>query len=448
MREYLRLFDKNRDWLEKKINSGIEENRKGLFHLMFLDEKEQPLNGAEIEIEQINHDFNFGSNIFMLDEFKDERDNEIYRKEFKSIFNLAVAPFYWQDMEIKKGEFRFEKDAEKVLRRPAPGLVIDYCKENNLRCKGHVLVWHNPSIGLPKWVPINREERFSYIKRYVKEVAKRFPDDMKYWDVINEMLYHRKATQLNFRDDYVEESFKYAAKHFETGDMFINEGTDLSWKDFDGSMSYYFLLIENLLLKGCQIDGIGLQYHMKKDRKTLLEQSGIFFNPEHLFNVLDFYGKFNKKIHISEITIPTFSDSKEDEALQAEIVKELYRLWFSHKAVDGIVWWNYVDQTAHRNENVFNSGLLRKDLSRKPSYEILDQLINKEWKTKLKPVLDENSECVFKGFYGQYKVTVTQDGKKMEKIVELKKGELNRLKFVGDNDVTGVKQNDYTYSMA
>lgn len=295
-----------------------------------IDNEQKPISNAIIKLKQIGSEFDFGCNIFMLDGFKTEEENKTYKDSFSSLFNCAVAPFYWQDVEPQEGKLRFDKDSEKIERRPAPGLVVEYCKENNIKCKGHVLVWHNPSIGVPEWVPINQEERFSYIERYVKNVAYEFKNDVKQFDVVNEMLYHRKARQLNFPKDYVKNSFKLAEKYFDSNnELFINEGTDLSWENFDYELSYYYLLIESLMLKGCKINGIGLQYHMKKDYETLKEQADVFLNPERLFNVLDFYGSLGKKLHISEITLPTYSYSEKDEELQAKLVYELYRLWFS-----------------------------------------------------------------------------------------------------------------------
>ncbi len=442
-------FNKNKDIFDERVEQGIEQNRKGIFHLQFVDERGEALKGAEVKIEQIGHDFNFGSNIFMLDEFDDEKKNEIYREDFKKIFNLAVAPFYWQDVETENGQYRFEVDSKRVPRRPSPGLVLDYCKQNDLRCKGHVLVWHCPGISVPSWVPQEMEERFAYIKRYMKAVAERFGADLCCCDVVNEMIFHRRAAHLNFPENYVEKSFKYADKLFdERTSLFINEGTDLSWKDFTGDTSYYYLMIENLLLKGCRIDGIGLQYHMKKMKPTLLEQSPIFLDPERLFRILDFYGRLQKKIHISEITIPMHEDIKEDEELQAALCERLYSLWFSHAAVDGIMWWNLVDGTAFGSENVFNAGLLKRDMSRKLAYDVLDELINHKWHTELTPTLDGEGKCDFKAFYGKYKVTVDYNGKKLERTLSLKKGEYNRFIIPTEGNITCPNDILYKFTMA
>ena len=46
---------------------------------------------------------------------------------------------------------------------------------------------------------------------------------------------------------------------------------------------------------------------------------------------------------MTEVTIPAYSNSEEDEALQAEIIEKLYSIWFSHSNMEQIIYWNLVD---------------------------------------------------------------------------------------------------------
>ena len=80
-----------------------------------------------------------------------------------------------------------------------------------------------------------------------------------------------------------------------------------------------------------------------------------------------------------------------------------------------IVWWNLVDGYAafaplgsNEGENRCGGGLVRFDMSEKPAYKVLDRLINQEWNTSFEKSI-EGQELSFRGFYGEYEVTV--DGK-------------------------------------
>ena len=66
----LRYFNEQKDIMDLKVKSGIELNRKGSAHINIKGEN-LPEN-ITVEVEQKNHEFKFGANIFMLDEFETE----------------------------------------------------------------------------------------------------------------------------------------------------------------------------------------------------------------------------------------------------------------------------------------------------------------------------------------------------------------------------------------
>ena len=90
--------------------------------------------------------------------------------------------------------------------------------------------------------------------------------------------------------------------------------------------------------------------------------------------------------------------------IQAVIARNLYRLWFSEPGVTGITWWNVVDGGGASGEPSY-SGLYDIDMDKKPVYEVLDNLINHEWKTNLTVRSDENGLLKFRGFRGVYKLS-------------------------------------------
>lgn len=63
---------------------------------------------------------------------------------------------------------------------------------------------------------------------------------------------------------------------------------------------------------------------------------------------MDTYAKFGKPLQITEITIPAYSNDPADEEIQSQIIKNLYSIWFSHPAMEAIIYWNLPDGYAHR----------------------------------------------------------------------------------------------------
>jgi butyrate kinase len=75
---------------------------------------------------------------------------------------------------------------------------------------------------------------------------------------------------------------------------------------------------------------------------------------------------------------------------------------------------------------VLTGGLLRFDMSKKPAWEVLDQLINHDWHTSVDNIYGATADV--KGFYGTYELTAIANGKECKQTIHLKKG--------GKNDIT------------
>ena len=157
---------------------------------------------------------------------------------------------------------------------------------------------------------------------------------------------------------------------------------------------------------------------------------------------MDLYARFGKPLQVTEITIPAYTDDAEDEAIQAEIIENLYPIWFSHPAIEQIIYWNLVDGYAHvassdpktiresqgnmsLGENYYRGGLLRFDMSPKPAYNVIKRLITEVWHTEEQGVTDECGGISFRGFYGDYDIEVESCGKRETLTVALQKSSDN-----------------------
>lgn len=422
----LRYFELQEPYIKGRIERGIAENRKGSAKLTVVNPEGEPLPNVDIQIRQLTHDFKFGCNIFMLDGFDDEAKNQRYEEVFKDLFNLAVVPFYWAALEPEHGRLRFGKDSEKIFRRPAPDRVLEFCEANQIEPKGHPLLWHDL---YPDWLPRDKEQIKPYIVERFMKIAERYANPIRTWDVVNEALVSHRFPKVVFPDDYVSWSFEKANRYFPCNNLFINELTEPAW-DLAGKLSAYYLLIQNLILRGIRPDGIGMQFHMFRDRELLNETASHFLNPENLFKVLDSFRDFNLPIHISEITVPAYTYEPEDEQVQAQLLRNLYRLWFSHPSVEAIVWWNLNDGQAFMSEEQWKGGLLREDLTSKPAHDVLTNLIHQEWRTNLDLHHVNGNEIGFEGFYGEYQLTINHEGRETAKKIHLRKSGLKEFRVI------------------
>jgi len=337
----------------------------------------------------------------------------MFKEDFCKLLNFATVPFYWKDLEPVQGQLRYIKDEPHIYRRPTPADCIRFCKENGIRMKSHGLVYDGNAPGWVKAIEDPEEVRQLYIKR-MKECAELFADEIPDWEVTNEALCISNAfwdrTKLFLTDDFVEWAFKEAKKHFPNNKLIINDCHTVTVEYFLENRSWYYMQIRDELAKGTPIEGIGMQCHCLFSPQQERFFADRFYNPRHLYAILDRYADFGLPIHITEFTVPAYGQDEENEAIQAEILKNMYSIWFSHPAMEGIVYWNIIDgvmppvgDTSGDNIAYNTGGLIRlKDMSKKPSWHALYNLIHKEWHTHENLCAGDGNSVSFRGFYGDY----------------------------------------------
>lgn len=424
--EVLRPFEENKEYMQQRIASGIENNRKGFATLNFTDNYGVPKSNVCVEIKQKSHEFKYGANLFMLDELESDEKNELYKTYFKDAFNLATLPFYWKDLEPEEGKPRFSKDSPKIYRRPAPDLCLEYCEQNGITPKAHCLTYDQWS---PDWLTNEVNEIKKKLDKRFHELAEQYAHRIHGWEVTNETLFTRGKTVFFDEPDIIEWSFKRAEQYFPLNELIINDAHCNIWDVFNENRSQYYMQIERAIKNGARIDSIGMQYHMFYRAEEELEKTAIFYDPVHIYKVLDRYADFKKPIQITELTIPCYTEEQEDEDIQAEIIKNIYSIWFSHEAMESIIYWNLVDGYAAfaeqgdmtSGENYYRGGLLHFDFTPKPAYKVIKKLFGEEWRTNETINSRDNSKVQFKGFYGEYELKLTYDGKTVERKIYLSK---------------------------
>ncbi len=377
------------------------EHRRSSAVLTILDKDSKPLANADINAELKVHEFLFGCNAFDTLLYL-RPDNEEMRSFFEDrtnkwldVFNFATLPFYWGNFEPEEG-----KPGTDALLEAA-----GFLKDRGVTLKGHPLCWHTVCAD---WLLKYDDETImdKQLARIDREVSN-FKGLIDMWDVINETVimpvfdkYDNAVTRICNRYGRIE----LIKKVFDEAFM-NNEGATLLINDFNTSKSYEDVISE-CLDRGCKISAIGIQSHQHQG----------YWGKEKLLDVLDRFSKFDLPIHFTENTllsgtpVPEYIEDLNDwqveewpslpeyEKIQADQMEEIYRILFSDPNVKAITNWDFADG-AWLNAP---SGVVRKDNSLKPSYEMLRRLIKEEWTTKETLKTDENGNVKIEGFKGEY----------------------------------------------
>lgn len=364
---------------EREVLAGTEEaidkHRKGDVVLRVVDAAGNPVRGARVTVEQTGHDFLFGCNLYMLDRYPDEARNAAYRQRFEDLFNYATIGFYWKSYEPKRGEPNYAYTDK----------VVAWCRARGIAMKGHPLLWGHPA-GVPPWSP--GQPAADIQRRRVEDILNRYGKEIRFWEVVNE--------PAHIAEPKIDEPYRWARQADPSAYLIINDYQVLS----DGCPPF-FELLTNAKQAGVPFDGIGIQAHEPRTMRFPLDR---------VQEILDQYATLGKELHITEFTPSSSGDRMTgsyregvwDEAAQADYAVKFYRVCFAHPSMRAITWWDLSDLGAWLR----GGGMLRADMTPKPVYERLKRLIHEEWHTRATATTDSDGRFAFRGFFGEYHLTV------------------------------------------
>ncbi len=381
--------------VQAKIDRDIDQNRKAeaVFRLMNVKK------GTEVKIEQVSHQFLFGGNTFLFGDLGSPEKNKKYADTFGNLFNAATVAFYWKTLEQVQGQPRYAAGSSYEYRRPATDPVVEYCESKGINMNGHAIIYGMRRWGHPEWMPNDRKAMEPIFESHVRELAERYKGRIQRWDVVNESI--DQANRGLMPDDYTFKTYSWAMKYFPASVQFNINDCDIHW----GPSRRYVEIVRDLIDRGIRINNVGVQMHIFNPAETQNIANGAdVLTPEKNYAVLNCLTETERPVHISEVTVSAPDETPGGWQIQAEVTRNLYRLWFSYPTVMGITWWNVVDGGAAKGEPSF-SGIYDKELNPKPVYHVLDQLINHEWKTNLSMKVGPDGTVRFRGFKGKYRVS-------------------------------------------
>ncbi len=273
--------------------------------------------------------------------------------------------------------------------------------------------------------------RFTFDR--VRQIAARYGTRVDSWDVCNESSpdFHGESVtgkpfQVSPRYGITAGDLCYNA--FKTAQETLPRSAWLNINDYSMDENY-FAQIKDLEKNGCRIDVIGSQMHLfnpKESAKIAEGEGPSHLTPQGIADRFTLLSKAEKPIHLSEITITAPDMTPKGQMVQAIILRNCYRAWFAVEKMNGITWWNVVDNCGAPGEPSI-SGLFTRDMKPKTAYYAMDDLINREWKTSLtvpsvsSPTGAGKQVVSFRGFRGKYRLTWTDAaGKVQTKVMEVK----------------------------
>nr|6FHF_A Chain A, Design [Escherichia coli] len=207
-----------------------------------------------------------------------EKDAKMLQRHF----NMIVAENAMKPAALEPTEGNFQwADADRI---------VQFAKENGMELRFHTLVWHNQT---PDWFFLDREGKpmveetdpqkreenrellLQRLENHIRAVVLRYKDDIKNWDVVNEVVEPNDPGGMRNSPWYQITGTEYIEVAFRAAREAGGEDIKLYMNDYNTEQEpkreYIYRLIKKLLEKGVPIDGVGHQAHVTIDRPPVDE---------------------------------------------------------------------------------------------------------------------------------------------------------------------------------
>lgn len=383
-------------------DARILTNRTAPLTIEVFDAQGRPSRDIEVAVEHVRHRFLFGAGFDsqLLPRTTETDVDRRHREHFLRVFNYATVHLYWGAYEPRRGEYQDQARSQ----------CVEWLKNRGLIARGHPIFW-NHRAAVPRWVDEldpSPDAMRQLLDTRLEQLSRTVLPGLRDVDVFNEPTRWERFTNVFTR--FVQEQGKVpTVAHYLKETRRLNPGLLSVVNDYDTTPDYAQLLRE-LIRAGAPVDIIGQQSHMHEGKWPVAQ----------LWKILERLSALERPILFTEMSVlsgpprqinwrtqsrlDNWESDADNERLQAEYLEKFYRLVYSHPNTIGIVLWNYSDRRAWLGAPV---GLLRKDGTPKPSFERLDALINRAWRTRGTFRTDAEGRVHIPNAYeGSYRVSV------------------------------------------
>jgi len=284
--------------------------------------------GAEVKVEQLRHEFWFGtaiSNSMVRTSYRrrmSDSDLAKYKEVLAANFNSAVHEnaLKWHSCEpTATGGFDYSV-AEGIYK---------WAAANDIKMRGHCIFWATDR-HVQDWVKrLDKGAMRAVVKRRAGDATSRFKGRIEEFDLINELIFGN-FYRRNLGDGIIKDIADWAQAGNPNAVLYLNEQGSLA--SGGRNADKYVALIKKTLGQGIPIAGIGCQGHF-----------GSMVDLQKIQTTLDRLAQFNLPIKITEYDFNT-----SDEQAKAKHLRDFYTVCFAHPAVEGILMWGFGNATGPR----------------------------------------------------------------------------------------------------
>jgi endo-1,4-beta-xylanase len=260
------------------------------------------------------------------------RDDSQYAETLRREFNLVTT-----ETELKMDVLRPNRDTYDFSHADT---IIEFAEANEMRVRGHTLVWHD---ALPGWLTggnFSRDELVAILRDHIHTVVRHYRGRVDYWDVVNEAM----GDDGNLRDsfwlrgigpEYIEYAFTWAREADPDALLFYN---DYGAETMNDKSNAIYEMLGDLVLRDIPVDGIGLQMHVSLGDVPDMERVRA--------NMVTLEA-LRLEVHITEMDVAVYNGTGTDAQrldAQAVVYRDALRTCLSVDACTTFSTWGFTDR--------------------------------------------------------------------------------------------------------
>lgn len=345
------------------------------------------LPSQSVKVQQISSSFPLGSCINRRGLY-----DPGYVKFFLDHFNWAVFEneLKWSWIEPDQSQFNY-KDADELF---------EFCSEHCIPVRGHCVFWEVEET-IQEWLKkLNKHSLGEAVQSRVVDLLTRYNGRCKHYDVINETL-HGSFFRSRLGHDIISYMFKLCTQFDPSATLFVNDYHIEDGCDADSSPTKCVEHVRDLQNQSAVVGGVGVQGHLDAPVGSIISEA------------LDALSTAGVPIWLTEVDVSSMS-----EYVRADDLEVVLREAFAHPAVEGVLLWGFWEGNMSREAG----HLVNWDMTLTEAGRRLIAL-KQEWLTNVTCATDEGGQVRFRGFLGQYELTLDVAGESVQQTFEVTKGD-------------------------
>ncbi len=378
----------------------IENIRKADLNIIVKDNNGNPIPEAQVSVDMEQHSFGFGSALVTC-RFP---GNNCYDATYvDKVINLDGEGHGFNEC-VNENALKWRGWEQEWLGTPEETVgAFRWLTEQGVTMRGHNLIWPGSQY-LPDDINENLND-INYLRTRIDhrlEEMIQHPELSNYvrdWDVLNEITTNRTLESAFNSDPNLENGRKLYNEIFTKTreldpdlELYINDYMAIS-SGAANLVAVYKSFLDELIADNVPFDGIGFQCHIGSVPNSIPRV-------EQIFN--EFYQRYGKRMKVTEYDI----NPVVDEATQADYMRDLLTLTFSHPGMDAFIMWGFWDGNHWKD----NAPMFYEDWSLKPSGEVFINNVFDKWWTNETALTSADGVASFRPFKGKHKVSVTYNG--------------------------------------